>query len=77
MLAGGWGGLVQSDRMSAHLDQSEVTTSTMSENQPKPYLKADGTLVIPMLADAKYHWWKAGGQPVRKTLEELQAMAAR
>ena len=48
-----------------------------SENLPKPYLNPDGTLVIPMLADAKYHWWKPGGQTVRKTLEELQAMAVR
>ena len=38
----------------------------------KPYLNPDGTLVIPMLADAKYHWWKQGGQTVRKTMEELR-----
>jgi len=33
-------------------------------------LKGDGTLVIPMWADPKYHWWKQGGQTVRRTMEE-------
>lgn len=66
---------MQSDRMSAHQDKSEVTTAPRNENLPKPYLKADGTLVIPMLANAKYHWWKQGGQPVRKTMVELQSRA--
>jgi hypothetical protein len=61
--------------MSAHVDRSEVSAASKIENLPKPYLNPDGTLVIPMLADAKYHWWKPGGQAVRKTMEELQAMA--
>jgi hypothetical protein len=61
--------------MSAHLDTSEVSAAPTGENLPKPYLNADGTLVIPMLADPKYHWWKLGGQTVRKTMEELQTRA--
>jgi hypothetical protein len=61
--------------MSAHLEKSEFSASTTNENLPKPYLNPDGTLVIPMLADPKYHWWKQGGQTVRKTMEELQPPA--
>ena len=52
-----------------------MTTASTNETLPKPYLNPDGTLVIPMLADAKYHWWKPGGQTVQKTLAELQAVA--
>lgn len=59
--------------MSAHQDKSDVATGSTNENMPKPYLNPDGTLVIPMVADPKYHWWKPGGQTVQKTLEELGA----
>ncbi len=59
--------------MSAHQDKSEVATGSTNETLPKPYLKSDGTLVIPMLANPKYAWWKPGGQTVQKTLEELAA----
>lgn len=38
----------------------------------KPYLTADGTLVIPFDSDPKYHWWK-GGQSVKDTLAEIKA----
>jgi hypothetical protein len=41
--------------------------------RPRPYIGEHGTLVIPMAADPKYHWWKPGGQKVEKTLEELRA----
>jgi hypothetical protein len=59
-------------RMSAHADRSgETAPAPMKEDLPKPYLTAAGDLVIPMLSDPKYHWWKPGGQPVRKTREEL------
>jgi len=64
-------------RMSAHQDKSEVTTGSTHENLPKPYLNPDGTLVIPMLCDPKYLWWKAGGQTVQKTLKELRAVTGR
>ena len=61
-------------RMSAHADRSEGGSPTpTNENLPKPYLKADGTLVIPMTSDPKYHYWKKGGQSVYKTREELQS----
>jgi len=36
----------------------------------KPYLKSDGTLVIPSHSDPKYQWW-AGGQSIADTLNEL------
>lgn len=36
----------------------------------KPYLAADGTLVIPFDSDPKYHWWK-GGQSVALTRAEV------
>lgn len=38
----------------------------------KPYLKSDGTLVIPSKSDPKYQWW-AGGQSIAETLAELEA----
>lgn len=37
-----------------------------------PYLAGD-TLVIPMKCQDKYKWWKEGSQPVKQTLEELNA----
>ena len=60
-------------RMGAHTDRSGETSPTpTNENLTKPYLKADGTLVIPMMGDPKYHYWKKGGQSVYTTLEELR-----
>ena len=60
--------------MSAALDKSQ----TPPPNElPKPYLKADGTLVIPSNSDPKYHWWKKGGQKVNKTVAELSAVKVR
>ena len=68
---------MQSDRIGAHQDKSEVTTaSPVKENLPKPPLNPDGTPVIPMLADAKHHWWKPDGQAGRKTREELRALSS-
>jgi len=61
--------------MSAHVDRSEggsPSPTPTNQKLPKPYLKADGTLVIPMLCDPKYHYWKKGGQSLYKTLEELR-----
>jgi hypothetical protein len=66
--------LMQSGRMSAHLDKSKSSPASANENGPRPYLNPDGTLVIPIGSDPKYHWWKQGGQPVRKTVAELQAI---
>ena len=68
-------GLVQLDDMSAHADKSGDSPTPTNENLPRPYLKADGTLVIPMLSDPKYHYWKKGAQSVYKTLEELRGKA--
>jgi hypothetical protein len=69
-----WTGLVQSQRMSAHADRAEGDPNTpTNENRPKPYLTAAGDLVSPMLSEPKYHYWKPGGQKVRKTMEELQS----
>ena len=60
-------------RMSAHADRSgEASPTPTDENLPKPYFKADGTLVIPMMCDPKYHYWKKGGQAVCQTREELR-----
>jgi len=36
----------------------------------KPFLKSDGTLIVPHDSDPKYHWW-AGGQSIADTLAEL------
>jgi hypothetical protein len=63
--------------MSAHLDKTPTSPAPPNENQPKPYLTGAGDLVIPMLSDPKYHYWKKGGQPVRKTVEELRGKAER
>ena len=40
-----------------------------------PYLKPDGTLVIPFASDPKYHYWN-GGQSGQKTRESLRAGAS-
>jgi hypothetical protein len=37
----------------------------------KPYLEADGSLVIPFGCDPRYHYWK-GGQLVKVTEEEMR-----
>lgn len=36
-----------------------------------PYLKTDGTLVIPTGSPKRYHWW-AGGQSVDETIAEIR-----
>ncbi len=38
----------------------------------KPYITADGVLVIPFDSDPKYFWW-AGGQSIEQTLIEINA----
>ena len=61
-----WGiASVEIHLMSASQDQ---TPEQLKRELPKPYLKPDGTLVIPHNSDPKYHWWR-GGQKV----EELKA----
>jgi hypothetical protein len=35
-----------------------------------PYMDNSGTIIIPLNADAKYHYWN-GGQPLSDTLMEL------
>jgi hypothetical protein len=52
-----------------------MASAPTNDTPPKPYLKADGTLVIPSNSDPKYHWWKPGGQKVEKTMAELRAEA--
>jgi len=37
-----------------------------------PYIDHTGTMIIPFSADPKYHFWN-GGQPILKTLLELNA----
>jgi len=61
--------------MSASLDKSQTPSVQPAEQLPKPYLKADGTLVIPVNSDPKYHYWKKGGQKVGKTIDELRSQA--
>lgn len=56
-------------------DESRADTVNGRDNgRPlrKPYLTADGTLVIPFDSDPKYHWWK-GGQSVAVTRAEVMA----
>ena len=38
----------------------------------KPYVTETGELIIPSDVPVEYKWW-AGGQSVKKTLEELNA----
>jgi len=38
--------------------------------KPKPFLDAEGDLVIPSNCDPRYQWW-AGGQSISDTLKEL------
>jgi hypothetical protein len=37
-----------------------------------PYIDPTGAMIIPFSADLKYHFWN-GGQPILKTLLELNA----
>jgi len=60
--------------MSAHADKSPTPPADLNPEAPMPYFTAAGDLVIPNKSDPKYHWWKAGGQKVNKTLAELRAM---
>jgi len=39
--------------------------------KPLPYIKANGTLVIPFDSDERFHYWK-GGQPLAVTREEAK-----
>ena len=41
-------------------------------DQDKPYIDANGTIVIPFNINQKYHFWN-GGQPLSVTLQELNA----
>ena len=43
----------------------------LKEAMPRPYLEADGSLVIPFGSDSRYHWWK-GGQSVKETEKEVR-----
>lgn len=51
---------------------SSATPQPAPEFPSTPYIKSDGTLIIPDDCDPKYQYWK-GGQTVLKTLEELHA----
>ena len=42
------------------------------DNQDKPYIDKNGTIVIPFSIDQKYHYWN-GGQDLSVTLQELNA----
>ncbi len=39
-------------------------------DQDKPYIDDNGTIVIPFNIDKKYHFWN-GGQHLSKTMQEL------
>jgi hypothetical protein len=69
--------MLESRPMSAHLDKAPTSPAPQAAELPRPYLTGAGDLVIPMLSDPKYHYWKPGGQPVRKTVEELRGKAER
>ena len=43
-------------------------------NENTPYIDNTGTLIIPLNADSKYHYWN-GGQHLSVTLMELNASA--
>jgi len=42
----------------------------MNDQDKKPYIDANGTIVIPFNIDQKYHFWN-GGQPLSVTMQEL------
>jgi len=42
------------------------------DNQDKPYIDENGTIVIPFSIDQKYHFWN-GGQPLSATMQEINA----
>ena len=52
--------------------EKDKCTPLQTKPKPKPYLDAQGVLVIPFNSDPRYHWW-AGGQHVLETLRELNA----
>lgn len=37
----------------------------------RPYINAQGELIIPFDCDPRYHFWKPGGQSIAETLTEL------
>ncbi len=47
--------------------------STLLYELTTPRLDRSGNLIIPFGAPSKYHWWEEGGQPAKKTLEQLQS----
>ena len=46
--------------------------STLMHELTVPRLDRSGNLIIPFGSPLKYQWWRKGGQPSKKTLEELQ-----
>lgn len=44
----------------------------MEQDRSKPYLTEKGELIISSDVEDTYKWW-AGGQSIKKTLEELEA----
>jgi hypothetical protein len=50
-------------------------TQTPDHGQARPYLDAEGDLVIPFGADPQYHWWDSG-QSLATTLRELKVKVA-
>ncbi|HQK80237.1 MAG TPA: hypothetical protein PK621_11100, partial [Syntrophales bacterium] len=45
-------------------------TSINMDNQDKPYIDKNGTIVIPFSIDQRYHFWN-GGQDISVTLQEI------
>jgi len=57
--------------MSAVNNESAPAAQGTEKSFRKPFVSADGTLVIPFDADPKYHWWIKGGLSVEKIKAEL------
>ena len=54
------------------LSEVELKHKREWEMDVKPYLTETGELIIPSGVADEYKWW-AGGQSIKKTLEELNA----
>src|SRR5262245_39080226 len=74
-LAGGKLGVKPADRLTEELRQHlrERKGELLALLRAQPYLNERQELIIPFVADPKYHWWKAGGMSLAAILTELNA----
>ncbi|MBT4876337.1 MAG: hypothetical protein HOJ48_01175 [Desulfobacula sp.] len=53
-------------------EQAELVTYVANQAYSPPYIKENGTLVIPADAHPKHKYWEPTGQSIRQTLQEME-----